>query len=115
MQRAAEVAVLDDPAQRFVADLAMIVMQEKRRRIVGDAYFADRLGLAGDRRPYADPVEHPHRTVGNGAGTAVEPIGQHGRRVVPVDHRDLEPGRGAGNAQRQPVEAAAHHSQLDPR
>ena len=51
-QGAAQHPVLDDPAERRVgSELAVIVMQEQRRVVVGDADLADRLGLGGDQRP----------------------------------------------------------------
>ncbi len=55
-QHAAQDAVLDDIAERHcvvvVGDqLAAVVMQEQRRVVVGDTYFADRLGVRGDVRP----------------------------------------------------------------
>ena len=66
----------------LLAEIAVVVMQEQRRIVVGDADFADRLGLAGDRRPYADAVEHQLRAIGDRRGAAVEACAEHRRRVL---------------------------------
>ena len=55
----------------------LVVMQEQRRVVIGDADLADRLGLGGDLRPQTDAVEHQPRAVGDRRGAAVEPVIQH--------------------------------------
>ena len=117
-QRTAQHTILDDIAERRrrgggTVEVAVVVMQEQRRFVVGDANFADRLGLAGNVGPQADAVEHQLRSIGDGRGAPVEFIVEHRCRVLPVDHRDLEPGIGAGDAEQHAVEPAPGDQQLD--
>ena len=59
VQRHARMAVLDDMAERRVADLAVIVVQEKWRIAVRDTDFLDRLGKGFEPPPHADALQHP--------------------------------------------------------
>jgi hypothetical protein len=117
-QDPAQYSVLDDIAERRVAasrwaQLAMVVMHEQRRRIVGDADLADRLGLGRDLRPQPDAVEDQARAVGDRRGAPVECLRQHRHRVVAVDHGDRQPGIGTGDGEQHPVEPAADDHQFD--
>src|SRR6185437_7163088 len=89
---AAQHAVLDDIAERVVAEIVMVVVQEKRRIAIGDTDLADRLGLGSDAVPQPDAGEDALRAEGDRRGPSIERLARHARRVLAIDDRDLEPG-----------------------
>ncbi len=116
-QRAAQYPVLDDVAERRVVvspwgQLAVVVMQEQGRIVVGDADLADRFGIAGDLRPQPDAVEHQPRPIGDRRAAAVETSGGHRRRVLAIDNDRGKPSAAAGDREHHAVEPAARDHQL---
>ena len=87
-----ERAVLDDVAQRLVAHIAVVVVQEKRGggfadARVGDPDVQDRGGARRHGLPKPQRGKHLHGPRGDRAGTPVEGRSLHRRRVLSVHHK----------------------------
>ena len=112
-QGAAQHPILDDPAERCIAaELAVVVMQEQGRVVVGDADLEDRLCLGRDRRPQAEHLQHLLRAIGDRRAAPVEVLVEHRCRVLAVDDGAGEPGAAAGDAEQQPIQPAAGNQQF---
>ena len=107
MQGAPDHAVLDHVAERSLAELPVVEVEEERRVAVGDPDLQDRLGLGRHAAPHADRLEGALGGVGDGAGAAVEGPVQHRSRRGAIDQRHPQPGAGQSAAERQPHQAAA--------
>ena len=116
-QGGADMPVLDDEAQGVVAHGLVVVVQEERRVVVGDADLQDRLGVRRERGPEADAVQHPLGAERDGGDPPVECGILHrlGRRAVDDDR--LDPGAAERDPEGEPDEAAARDDDvaLDPR
>ena len=106
-QRRSRHPILDDKAERFVADGLVVIVQKERRVAVGNADFQDRLGIGGHRRPDANAVQHPLGAERDGGHATIERRVAHRRRIGAVDHHRLEPGVGERDPDGQPDQTTA--------
>ena len=105
IERFADQPVLDNRAQRIIADLARIEMQEHRRGVVGHADIIDRAGMGRQFGPQTRRLQQLARAIGDGGGAAVMGAALQRRRRQALDQCDLQAGiaqdrgeGGAGNA-----------------
>ena len=106
-ERAPNVPVLDDVAERAVSELAGVVVQEQRRGAVGDADLQDRPGVGRHGGPCTDRIEHLSAARGDGRGAPVERRIRRRFQVLSVDDANREPGAAERRGQCQPDHAAA--------
>jgi hypothetical protein len=117
MQGPTDLAVPHDVAERSPIDLAVVVVQEKRRGAETDATVRDtnlenRLGRRGHPGPQPGAGQRLLGAAGDRRGPAVEGCRLHRRGIFTVDHRDFDPGLRQGQAHCQPDHAAADNQHL---
>ena len=112
-KRAAQHPVLDDEAQRMIADELVVVMEEEARVSVGHADLADRLGLGFDLGPDAERAQHLLRAPGERGRAAVIRRIEKGCGPLAFDERGLDPGACGGKCQRRTGQPAADDQKLD--
>ena len=112
-QRAPQQPVLDDVAERLVADLAMVVVHAQRRVALADLDVEDRLGVGSERRPDPDRLEQAPRARRDRRDPAIEGR-RHGRgEARALDQQDAQALAGDGAGERQPGQAAADHKEVE--
>ncbi len=109
--------VFDDPAERLVADVAVIVVQEEwRGRLagpaVGDADVLDRLRRRLQVAPQPDGLKHAFCAERDRRAAAVEGRILGRRRIFAIGHDDPDSGIGKRDGQRQADEPAAGDENL---
>ena len=118
VQRDAEAACLDHPAERGgVAGLAMVEVQEQRRgraaeAAVADPDVVDRAGGFGQAIPDAGRLQQAAGAGGDGVGAAVEGRMLHRRERRAVDHDGGIAGGGEAAGQRAADRAGADDADL---
>jgi hypothetical protein len=114
LEREAERAVRDDPAERLLADLAMVVADAERAARLAHEDLEDRLGIGGDRRPSADGGEEPLATARHGGHPAVVLGLDQARERRLLD--EGEPGTGSAECcgEREACEPAPGDRHFDP-
>ena len=112
-QRAPEQPVLDDVAERLVADLAMVVVHAQGRVALADLDVEDRLRVGCERRPDPDRLEQAPRARRDRRDPAIEGR-RHGRGEARALHeQDAQALAGDGAGERQPGHAAADHKEVE--
>ena len=111
-QPLADGAVLHDPAERSavqrLTEIPVVVVQEQRRRAIGNADVQDRLGRVLDLPPQADLSQQPVGRIGDRRGPSVIGHCGHRRQRRPVDQRNRKPALRQGQRQ-----GAADHAAAD--
>ncbi len=105
-------AILDDPAERMIADVAVVVVQEEGRVVVGDADLEDGRRILRQLVPEPDRRQRLAGTIGDRRGAAVELRRDGGAGILAVDDGDVEAGVRHRNGEREPHQPAADDHEL---
>ena len=114
-QRAPDRPVLDDVAERLVADRAMVVVHGQRRVALADPDVPDRLGRARELGPDAERPEQASRARGDRGHAAVERRCDRGGERLALDQEHPQRRAGGGTGERQAGHAATDDRQVEGR
>ena len=100
-----KIAVFHHVAKGLVANIFVVVVQEKQRFSLGYPDIKNRRSVGLQRRPQTQPCQNAARRQGNGRGATVEAGIEIGHRVSQIDNANLQTGLPQRRRQGSPDQA----------